>query len=172
VRELCSEVELLILQHPAEAQQAKGSVRLLSLCHPRCRVEVGDVFDPALLAGSRRNLLVYPGAPAPAGEAEPGALRLILIDGTWRKSRLILHRNPWLAELPRLSLSGLPPSGYLIRRAQAVGQLSTMEAAAHSLERLEPGAAVPLLAAFGEFVAQQLRLAGRASPSGSAGCPG
>jgi DTW domain-containing protein len=39
------EVEVLILQHPMEVHEAKGSARLLHLCLPRSRMVTGEVFD-------------------------------------------------------------------------------------------------------------------------------
>ena len=41
---------MLVLQHPAEQAQAKGSVRLLQLSLQPCQVEVGEHFDPLALA--------------------------------------------------------------------------------------------------------------------------
>ena len=41
---------VLLLQHPQEAGQAKGSARLLRLGLAHCRLEVGEQFNPALLA--------------------------------------------------------------------------------------------------------------------------
>ena len=42
-----NDVDVLLLQHPDEAREAKGSARLLRLSLARCRVAVGDVFEPA-----------------------------------------------------------------------------------------------------------------------------
>jgi DTW domain-containing protein len=79
---------------------------------------------------------------------------LVVLDGTWRKSRKMLHRNPLLQGLPRLSLTDAPPSGYAIRKAHNPGQLSTLEATCAALVRLEKDAErfEPLLAAFNGFV--------------------
>ncbi|MDP2450061.1 MAG: tRNA-uridine aminocarboxypropyltransferase [Polaromonas sp.] len=177
------EVEVLILQHPLEVDHPKGSARLLHLSLPHSRLVTGDVFvDAALLAapfevaGSavdapRHNLLLYPdmpqdqalGVPAPpalpAGWLrEPSRLRLIVLDGSWRKSRKMLYLSPPLQHLPRLSLQGLPPSRYGIRKAHRPGQLSTLEATCAALMQLEGNAGKfePLLTAFDGFVAQQL----------------
>ena len=88
---------------------------------------------------------------------EPSQLRLIVLDGTWRKSRKMLHLNPLLQQLPRLSLQGLPASQYSIRKAHRPGQLSTLEATCAALTQLEgdPDKCEPLLKAFDGFVAQQ-----------------
>jgi DTW domain-containing protein YfiP len=164
---VASPVELLILQHPLEVRNAKNSARLLHLCLPGSRLVVGEAFAPdalhgLLYAGGRTPLLLYPGAPdaAPILMPAPAALRLVVLDATWRKSRKMLHLNPVLHTLPRLALRDTGPSGYRIRKAHAPDQLSTFEAAALALSQLEGGEDArerirPLLAAFDGFVAQQ-----------------
>lgn len=167
-------VEVLILQHPMEVANAKGSARLLHLSLSRSRLEVGEQFEPAtlqaLLSGERRNVLLYPEtpgeialgmAPPPVFEAswlsQPERLRLVVLDGTWRKSRKMLYLNPLLQQLPRLPLRDTPPSHYLIRKAHLPDQLSTLEATTYALAQLEGDAQrfAPLIAAFDGFVAQQ-----------------
>jgi DTW domain-containing protein YfiP len=172
---LDTSVEVLVLQHPLEVASAKGSARLLHLSLPGSVLVAGEVFDPAVLAhllrhGGRTPLLLYPDAvdlasPAmaappvldPALLRDPAALRLVVLDGTWRKSRKMLHLNPMLQTLPRLALQGMPASHYRIRKAHAPDQLSTLEAAAYALMRLDGGEAryAPLIEAFDGFVAQQ-----------------
>ncbi|WP_395823305.1 tRNA-uridine aminocarboxypropyltransferase [Collimonas sp.] len=174
-------VELLILQHPLEVDNAKGSVRLLNLSLPRSQVMVGETFAAAELkarlqaplanpAAPLYNILLYPESPEDPGLPltmpplldqallqEPAQLRLIVLDGTWRKSRKMLYLNPLLQQLPRLALRDLPPSRYLIRKAHTPGQLSTLEATCHALMQLErlPEKYLPLLDGFSGFVAQQ-----------------
>ncbi|MET0857796.1 MAG: tRNA-uridine aminocarboxypropyltransferase [Telluria sp.] len=169
-------VELLILQHPLEVANAKGSARLLHLSVPGSVLLIGELFDPAELsallhAGGRTPLLLYPDDSVAAATtdtvslADPAALRLVVLDGTWRKSRKMLYLNPLLQGLPRLALQGMPASHYRIRKAHAPDQLSTFEAAAYALMRLDGGESrfAPLLAAFDGFVAQQAAYAGRAA---------
>jgi DTW domain-containing protein YfiP len=88
---------------------------------------------------------------------QPSKLRLVVLDGTWRKSRKMLYLNPLLQQLPRLALRDLAPSHYLIRKAHRLDQRSTLEAACAALEQLEgdTGQFAPLLDAFDGFVAQQ-----------------
>jgi DTW domain-containing protein YfiP len=168
-------VELLILQHPLEVAQAKGSARLLHLSVAGSTLLTGEAFaagelSQLLTGGGRIPLLLYPatpddrslGMPAPpaldpAWLAIPSQLRLVVLDGTWRKSRKMLYLNPPLHGLPRLALQGQPESHYSIRKAHAPDQLSTLEAAAYALIQLEGDAHKfqPLLAAFDGFVAQQ-----------------
>ena len=179
---MAHEVEVLILQHPLEVSNAKGSARLLHLSLPRSRLVTGEAFDlqplltapfqPGATAGSPKHaILLYPdtpqdkalGLPPPPALAaallhDPSQLRLIVLDGTWRKSRKMLYRNPLLQQLPRLSLQDMPASHYLIRKAHRPDQLSTLEATCAALAQLEGSAQPyePLLAAFDGFVAQQL----------------
>ena len=166
-------VEVLILQHPLEVSNPKGSARLLHLCLPGSQLLVGETFAKSqlqnLLAG-KNNLLLYPDTPEPvAGIAAPPAfdpswtmqcdhLRLVVLDGTWRKSRKMLYQNSLLQSLPRLTLRATPPSHYLIRKAHAPDQLSTLEATCYALMQLshEERCLQPLIAAFDGFVAQQL----------------
>jgi DTW domain-containing protein YfiP len=167
-------VDVLVLQHPLEVANAKGSARLLHLSLPGSRLEVGEAIDhdrlQALLAGDRHNVLLYPdtaeekslglATPAPFEPAwfdMPQRLRLVVLDGTWRKSRKMLYLNPLLQALPRLPLRATPPSHYLIRKAHLPDQLSTLEATVYALAQLErePARYTPLIEAFNGFVAQQ-----------------
>ncbi len=173
-RPLANRVEVLILQHPLEADNPKGTARLLQLSLLSSRLLVGEVFDAGAWqppANIRHNLLLYPDLPsdrsaglppppelAPGVLQDPSQLRLIVLDGTWRKSRKLLHLHPALQQLPRLSLQNLPASNYRIRRAHRPHQLSTLEAVCAALAQLEgdSGQFQPLLQAFDGFVAQQM----------------
>lgn len=189
-------VEVLVLQHPMEAGNAKGSAQLLHLSLPQSRLVTGEVFDEPLLRSllhappqSRgtgvQPVLLYPETPEAGalglerpGElpetiaCNPARLRLVVLDGTWRKSRKMLYRNPLLQRLPRLPLRDVPASRYVIRKAHRPGQLSTLEAVCLALIQLEGDAQryQPLLAAFDGFVARQAAMQQAASLTGSVGC--
>lgn len=139
IRPVVNRVELLILQHPLEEHQAKGTARLLHLCLARSALRVGEVFDPTELAPLLEGaVLLYPQDSAVPGPPLPAApRRLVVLDGTWRKSRKMLALNPLLQCLPRLSWADPPVSRYAVRRAQRSHQLSTLEAAALALGQLE-----------------------------------
>ncbi|MDT7833738.1 tRNA-uridine aminocarboxypropyltransferase [Aquabacterium sp. OR-4] len=170
-------VALLLLQHPREQREAKGTARLLHQAVAGSRLLVGEQWarapaDEGAAApapGGRHDILLYPATPGdaalpappplpPAWLADPARLRLVVIDGTWRKSRRMLYQSPWLQGLPRLALAAPPPSRYRIRRARGEGQLSTFEAALLALAQLapahDPGSA--LWPVFEAFVAAQL----------------
>jgi DTW domain-containing protein YfiP len=171
---LALKVELLILQHPLEVDNAKNSARLLHLSVQPSVMVTGEAFDPAALAamltqGGRVPLLLYPDTPGdqslgippppvpfPGMLDRPEQLRLVIVDATWRKSRKMLYLNPSLQALPRYTLRAMPPSHYRIRKAHSPDQLSTLEAAVHALAQLDSAASCdPLLASFDGFVSQQ-----------------
>ena len=156
---------LLLLQHPDEQFEAKGTARLLSLSLARCTVWVGEQFDASALAQATTGaVLLYPasaGFTAFRSDTTPPTC-LVVIDATWRKSRRMLALNPLLQTLPRLALAALDstkPSRYAaLRRAQQPQQLSTLEASVLALQQLAPAPErfAPLLAAMEGFVAAQL----------------
>ena len=181
-----SQTEVLILQHPMETRHAKGSARLLHLSLAGSQLVVGESFSEeqlhALLhdpfpnaepdvASShpcrRQTLLLYPDTADQASGSSHRAeavsdngvgLRLVVLDGTWRKSRKMLYLNPLLQALPRLALKAAAPSQYRIRKAHLPNQLSTLEATCHALAELEQDSTryASLLQAFDGFVAEQL----------------
>ena len=178
VRPQSTTVEVVILQHPLEIAEAKGTGRLLHLSLSGSRLIAGETLSEdaiRLINDPRRSpILLYPeersdaiaipqGCSAPMS-TEPGDLRLIVLDATWRKSRKMLHQNPCLQTLPRLSLNNPPASRYAIRKAHQPHQLSTLEATCYALLQLgEPSLAInELLTAFDGFIAQQQSYRSRA----------
>ncbi|WP_343730654.1 tRNA-uridine aminocarboxypropyltransferase [Duganella sp.] len=165
VTALPNQVEVLILQHPMEVSNAKNSARLLHMSLSNSRLEVGETFEPehlqSLLSPDRRNVLLYPETEQKSERFDAAwlnePLRLVVLDGTWRKSRKMLYLNPLLQTLPRLPLRDTPPSHYLIRKAHLPDQLSTLEATVYALAQLENDINKfnPLIDAFDGFVAQQ-----------------
>ncbi|MBL8993764.1 MAG: DTW domain-containing protein, partial [Spirochaetia bacterium] len=91
--------------------------------------------------------LLYPGTPdAPAlnlseGKApelpEGREMLIVLIDGTWRQARKILHDSPNLRALPRLAFTPTRPSRFLFKRQPKPECLSTIEAVYEILGALE-----------------------------------
>ncbi|MEO5794687.1 MAG: tRNA-uridine aminocarboxypropyltransferase, partial [Rhodoferax sp.] len=128
VRPTAHVVEVLVLQHPLEVHQAKGSARLLHLSLPNSQLHVGEVFAaPPWPMDGKHTLLLYPDTPQdtapdlrappplpPEWLRDPSRLRLVVLDGTWRKSRKMLYQSPALQALPRLALRDVPPSRYAI----------------------------------------------------------
>jgi DTW domain-containing protein YfiP len=152
-------VEVLVLQHPDEVREAKGSARLMALSLARCRVVVGEVFEPAALEALLQpgSALLYPAATNAAAAAVDIAAvtQLVVLDGTWRKSLKMLRSNPLLHVLPRWMLAAPPAGRYgALRKARLATQLSTLEATCAALSTLESDDAryAPLLDAFDRFV--------------------
>ncbi|MGJ7566324.1 tRNA-uridine aminocarboxypropyltransferase [Variovorax sp. GB1R11] len=180
-------VEVLVLQHPLEVHQAKGSARLLHLSLAHCRLVVGEAFAvPVWPVDGKHTLLLYPDSlqdtapdlrvPPPLPPEWPQAqsrLRLVVLDGTWRKSRKMLYQSPPLQQLPRLALRNLPPSHYRIRKAHGPDQLSTLEATCYALGQLEGDAArfQPLLDAFDGFVEYLEQTGGQRNAQTDKSCP-
>ena len=161
-----ADVEVLILQHPLEVFETKGTARLLHLSLSNSSMLVGEVFEETLLLSLKNTVLLYPTTsedyslgilPPPVLNQtwlnDLHHLRLIIIDGTWRKSRKILCKNQYLQTLPRLVLNDLPARQYTIRKARKPHQLSTLEATAAALAQLETDAAkfAPLKQSFLAF---------------------
>ena len=140
---------VIIIQHPLEAKHAKSTVPLLRLSLPDIQLVIAEQLpSPAALVQGNWWLL-YPDAhaldvdslnklPREARSAKHQIGGLIVLDGTWRKTRLLLHLNPWLKTLPTLSFSQAPASGYAIRKGPGGQALSTLESLAHVLTRLHP----------------------------------
>ncbi|HCD15091.1 MULTISPECIES: tRNA-uridine aminocarboxypropyltransferase [Shewanella] len=158
--------QLLVLQHPSEVEHAKNSVRLLQLAVPDTRVIVGETeadfaeLRAELTTDSMPTFLLYPSDNSQLLQADDSseAVRLILLDGTWRKTLKMYRLNPWLQALPQRHLPLAVPTAYRIRKANRSDSLSTLEAAAAALSQLEPGLDVaPMYALLAELVEQRLR---------------
>jgi DTW domain-containing protein YfiP len=172
-----NDVDVLLLQHPDETREAKGSARLLRLSLARCRVVVGEVFEPEVLLAQlggdvSGSALLYPsdtrsgpGIPSSRALAARPA-RLVVLDGTWCKSAGMLRANALLQSLPRWTVDAAAPARYrALRKAPKPSQLSTLEATCAALAEIEgaPARYAPLLDAFDRFVADGAARAGRAS---------
>ena len=166
VSEVDTAIDVLILQHPLEVTETKGTARLLHLSLPNSHLQVNEIFEENVFLSSKHSILLYPttsedcslGILSPP-ELNPVILndlknvRLIIIDGTWRKSRKILIKNPYLQTLPRLILNDLPAGQYTIRKARKPHQLSTLEATCAALTQLERSTQKfePIMQSFTEF---------------------
>lgn len=168
---LDSQTRVLILQHPDESRHALNTARLAALGLRNAELRVGEVFDDlhALLGhADYHSCLLFPGPGAHCLGTDParlpGPLQLLVLDGTWRKARKLLHLNPALAALPRLALAPDTASRYRLRKAPAEDALSTLEAVVQALEILEaPRRFDALLAPFEALIEGQIRAMGTAT---------
>lgn len=163
-----SRTRVLILQHPDEQRHALNTGRLAVLGLKQAELLVGERFAQlgSLLAAEARVFLLFPGeqaqTPQPlAPGPEDAAPLLIVLDGTWRKARKILHENPVLNSLPRLALEAGQPSTYRIRQTGEFAAVSTIEAIVRTLTALEPGQDFsPVLVPFDVLIEQQIQAMG------------
>ncbi|MCS4248593.1 tRNA-uridine aminocarboxypropyltransferase [Pseudomonas sp. BIGb0164] len=164
---LDSRTRVLLLQHPSEVNHALNTARLAALGLNNAQLVVGEVFEDLA------SLLSSPGYQArllfPADDAQPlqayspgdQALLLVVPDGTWRKARKLLHLNPLLAALPRVTLAEGSVSRYRLRKAPGAGALSTVEAIVQALQVLEaPASFEPLLKPFEALIEGQIAAMG------------
>ncbi|WP_413794538.1 MULTISPECIES: tRNA-uridine aminocarboxypropyltransferase [unclassified Pseudomonas] len=164
---LDSRTGVLLLQHPSEVNHALNTARLAALGLRNAELIVGEVFEdlPRLLdqPGYQARLLF------PADDAQPlqaytpadEPLLLVVPDGTWRKARKLLHLNPLLAALPRVTLAEGGVSRYRLRKAPGPGALSTVEAIVQALQVLEaPASFAPLLRPFEALIEGQIAAMG------------
>ena len=166
---LDSATRVLILQHPSEVGHALNTARLAVLGLSNAQLVVGEVFDelPSLLnvEGYEAGLL-FPGECATVlteRDVNRKPLLLVVPDGTWRKARKLLHLNPLLAALPRVTLAEGGASRYRLRKAPGPGALSTVEAIVQALQVLEaPASFEPLLKPFDVLIEGQIAAMGPA----------
>lgn len=164
---LDSRTRVLLLQHPSEVSHALNTARLAALGLNNAQLVVGEVFEdlPTLLnpPGYQARLLF------PAEDAQPlqaytstdEPTLLVVPDGTWRKARKLLHLNPLLAALPRVTLAEGAVSRYRLRKAPGPGALSTVEAIVQALQVLEaPASFDALLTPFEALVEGQISAMG------------
>lgn len=165
---LDSRTRVLLLQHPSEVNHALNTARLAALGLTNAELIVGEVFEdlPTLLnrPGYQVRLLF------PADDAQPmqaygtsdEPLLLVVPDGTWRKARKMLHLNPLLMALPRVTLAEGGVSRYRLRKAPGPGALSTIEAIVQALQTLEaPASFEPLLKPFEALIEGQIAAMGQ-----------
>ncbi len=164
---LDSRTRVLLLQHPSEVNHALNTARLAALGLNNAQLVVGEVFEdlPTLLnpPGYQARLLF------PAEDAQPlqaytstdEPMLLVVPDGTWRKARKLLHLNPLLAALPRVTLAEGAVSRYRLRKAPGPGALSTVEAIVQALQGLEaPASFDALLTPFEALIEGQISAMG------------
>ena len=169
IPQLDSRTRVLLLQHPSEVSHALNTARLAALGLTHAQLRVGEVFDDLdqlINQPGYQARLLFPGEDTQvltAYELADKSLPLLLVvpDGTWRKVRKLLHLNPMLAQLPRVTLPQGAVSRYRLRKAPGPGALSTLEAIVQALEILEaPTSFAPLLRPFEALIDGQIEAMG------------
>ncbi len=164
---LDSQVELIILQHPTEEHRAMGTARILSLSLSNSRILVGEDFshhdelNRMLAEPNVQHCILYPSdvsqSAAEISLSSKQKIRIILLDGTWKKAFKMWQVNHHLHHLPCLHLPENLQGNYRIRKAPSDNALSTVEAGYHILHLLQPDADFsPLLTAFEAMIDYQI----------------
>ena len=160
--------ELIVLRHKSETKHALNSVKILEECLTNLTVYDGECFDENLdfvnqLKGKKEVFMLYPSDDAKYVEEldmSPDAL-IIVLDGTWPKTRLIRYETEILKSVQCITFFALPKSNYRIRKGPESGT-STLEAVALLLEKLEKEKDKynPLLTAFEKMIDLQIECMG------------
>jgi len=137
-----SPVEVIIWQDPTEARHKLSTAPLLHKSLPGSRLLVADELTPEQVFGSDNLVgcaLLYPLDQGEVVTAEHKAevQKLLILDGTWRKVRRLIHLNPWLNQLPYVALNPEYQSQYRIRKSPREDGLSTIEAGVAALSWLD-----------------------------------
>lgn len=182
IEPITNEVDLGILQHPSEVSQIKGSAKIVQLAFQKCQTWIGEEIDQleefkSWLNEGKAVFLLYPGIE---NQIEPFKsfdipqirrdflskdIKLLILDGTWRKTHKMMMLSSTLRGLNRISLIPTSSSNYLIRKQKNAESLSTVEAVYETYAQLEhnEGKYQPLLSAFESMQNQQLAF--RKSPT-------
>ena len=156
-----NKIPVLVLQHPSEVKQIKGTVVLLHRSLNDCQVLIGEDFthntELNKILSSHHSLLLYPSEQAQkltvmatknkiiAANKKPPLL--IILDGTWKKAYRMFMLSKNLHSLSAVCLPEyLAQSGqYLIRKVTKKNALSSIEATCYALALLEGQLNEPVL---------------------------
>ena len=174
IQSISNAVEVGILQHPTEVKQIKGSAVIARLSLKHCQYWVGESLAdlPGLvnwLQKGERVFLLYPEIENQKEsyrvhtidtlrKLNNQSIKILVLDGTWRKTYKIMQLNAELRGLNRVELNPINQSQYKIRKQKDSQSLSTVEAIYEVLAQLEDNAGKyqPLLTAFESMQNQQL----------------
>lgn len=176
-----NDIHVVVLQHPSEISQTKGTVTLLAKSLLSCQVIIGENFtdNEQLLQvlTKYQGLLLYPSEqaqefsgsvnslfqqkelPNNKGNYENKPYCLIILDGTWKKAYKMFMLSQTLQQLPHVCLpASLANTGqYYIRKVAKKNALSSLEACCYALGLLEDNDKYQkLLATFNDFNQFQL----------------
>jgi len=153
-------IPVIVLQHPSEVKQSKGTVSLLQQSLTNFEVIVGETFADSdilrqrLIQYADKIVLLYPSNQAltvsfPAltitdnNQSEDIERKLseikciIILDGTWKKAYRMFMSNSCLHNINHIVLPQGIASLYEIRKTKKDHALSSLEACCHALARLE-----------------------------------
>jgi len=151
-----NKISVLVLQHPSEVKQTKGTVALLQRSLSACQVLVGEDFSENTelikILEQHQALLLYPGEQAQelssivnnnelkhVQSSNKKPLLLIILDGTWKKAYRMFMLSKNLQTLTQVCLPELLANNgkYIIRKVAKKNALSSLEATCYALALLE-----------------------------------
>lgn len=144
-------IKVIVLQHPLEVNQSKGTVPLLVNALTNVTLIKGEDFsDNKQLRSLLKEYgpscyLLYPDEhsfelselPKDNENLSTKPRCLVLLDGTWKKAYRMYMLSKNLHNLTKLSLPEDIEGQYIIRKTKKKNALSTLEAAGHALALLE-----------------------------------
>lgn len=161
-----SRTRVVFIQHPREFKVPVSTCRMAHLSLPNSELHVALTAQgtPSLeaICAQPRTAVLFPADDAmDADEVTAPPDTLVVIDGTWSNARKVVSNCPFLSKLPRLAFRPQSKSRYRIRAEPDDDFVSTIEATAIVLEKLEraPGRFQPILSAFDAMVERQLEFA-------------
>ena len=176
-----NDTQVFVLQHPSEVTQTKGTVALLKHSLSNIKVFVGEDFTQhadlheALKPFLTAVYLLYPSeksidvtdialkpdklACTESSTNNPKVRCLIILDGTWKKAYRIFMLNPFLHNVPHLTLPEGLSGEYVIRKTLKENALSSLEACCYALQIIENNSEryKPLFENFRRFNEFQMR---------------
>jgi len=174
IQPIDNQIEIAILQHPTEVKQTKGTAIIAKLALNQSQLWVGELLSdlPGLvdwLNDEKPIYLLYPKIDNQSENYQSWSidkvkenhckhLKVLILDGTWRKTFKMMQLNSRLRSLPRIELDPELESQYKVRKQKDRNSLSTVEAIYDLLSQLESDAEKfkPLLKAFDKMQKQQL----------------
>jgi DTW domain-containing protein YfiP len=160
--------EFLILRHIYEAQRPSNTGRLVALAMPNSRIipcgggtRIGlSPIDDEFLRSPGTWLLWPDGTgtqPNVSGMTRP--IRIVVIDATWQQARRLYSSMPVLRALPLLALPEPTRSRDRLREQHRSDGMSTIEAVAAAVAKIEGAeAAKPLESLYDEVVRRTISL--------------
>ncbi len=153
---LCAQVpavatrtRIVIVRHHLERWRSSNTGRLAHLALANSViVDHGGRPGPAVLPPLDGAWLLYPEGEPVTGCPEPPPRQLVVLDATWAQARRMYRKLSGLRGLPTLRLPDAPMPSARLRASPAPGRVSTIEAIARALRRLEgdePAAALERL---------------------------
>jgi DTW domain-containing protein YfiP len=142
-----NDIYVVILQHPLEVKQSKGSVTLLHQSLKNSQVIIGENFTDnleiqlLLKQYEHQCAVLYPSDDATVLSEKSSDFFspkcLFILDGTWKKAYKMFMTNTWLQQLPHFTLANDIVGQYKIRKTTKRNALSSLEACCYALGVLE-----------------------------------